>query len=75
MNTALIIGQRAERLRNLSACLAGLGFTTDTCADLTTLSNRTATPRVVVWDDDMANHRPDAAPATVANAPISLWIA
>lgn len=89
MNLALIIGQRAERIRSLSACLEGLGMSTDTCADGAALACYPQIPRVIVWDDEGAAERasdPAAAgtpadgtpPSESANAcvaPIQLWIA
>ncbi|WMD20804.1 Hpt domain-containing protein [Achromobacter seleniivolatilans] len=74
MNLALIIGQRPDRLRAMSACLAGLGLATETCSGLAALQDYTGAPRVVLWDEDASDSPSAALPATVAAAPIQLWI-
>lgn len=78
MNLALIIGQRPDRIRGLTASLENLGMRIDACANRQALTDYPARPQVVVWDADARDMLTDGVahdvPAAVSAASIQLWI-
>ncbi|MGY6268313.1 Hpt domain-containing protein [Achromobacter denitrificans] len=74
MNLALLVGRPPESLRELSAHLKGLGFAIDTCTNAAVLSGRQASPRLVLWVEDMSDAPLNPLPAAVVDAPIRLLV-
>jgi len=74
MNLALLIGQRPASLHALESKLSGLGLRVTTCSDISTPSNVSIVPRVLMLDADAGDALTRPLPASIADTPIRLAI-